>query len=167
MPWPCGQQVAETVSAGAELCTPTRHTYAHTTTQALVSVVTDADQWGGTSSIGFWQSDDRVAMFTNRQLWLQNDMLWNQPPGFLVSEMPDDPSKHWDQAACSVAEKWVFVKDLLSRHRGDVREISGDWVEVPKPFPEEDRFHHTQFCWTDALSKARTLPRASPAKEVE
>ena len=117
MPWPCGQQVAETVSAGAELCTPTRHTYAHTTTQALVSVVTDADQWGGTSSIGFWQSDDGVAMFTNRQLWLQNDMLWNQPPGFLVSEMPYDPSKHWDQSACSVAEKWVFVKDIISRHR--------------------------------------------------
>ena len=43
--------------------------------EALVSVVMDVDQWGGTSSTGLWQSDDGVTMFTNRQLGFQVDML--------------------------------------------------------------------------------------------
>ena len=49
---------------------------------------------------------------------------------------------YWDEggrplAALPAADNWKFVKDLVSRHRGEIREISGEWVEVPEAFPEE------------------------------
>ena len=139
------------------------------TAQALASVVNDVDQWGGNSSAGLWQSDGGVKRFTDRQLGIQKDMLAKQAPRLLVSDMPDDPSGCWDQHRCPLAawpmaDKWLYVKDLVQRHRGEVREISGEWVEVPQAFPEEDRFHHPQFCLTDALSKALTPFTGKPGK---
>ena len=48
------------------------------------------------------------------------------------------------------------MKDLILRHRGEVREISGAWVLVDAPFPTEERFHHAQFAHNDAGRKALT-----------
>ena len=28
------------------------------------------------------------------------------------------------------------IKDLCQRHRGEVREISGEWAQIDHPFPE-------------------------------
>ena len=55
------------------------------------------------------------------------------------------------------------IKDLCQRHRGEVREISGEWAQVDSPFPEPAtgrKFFHTQFCLSDAGLKAlHTLPQ--------
>ena len=83
--------------------------------------------------------------FTDRQLVFQLQMVVRtEEPAHLVSEMPDDPSGYWDQtrwplAAWKTKDKWTYVKDLLHRHRGEVREIWGQWELVREPFPEGPR----------------------------
>ena len=88
-----------------------------------------------------------------------------------MEEMPECPSQRpewgqyrWPLAMWTAEHKWQFVKCLILRHRGEVREISGDWVEVQAPFPEEDRFHHAQFCLSLATSKEFTTFTGEPGK---
>ena len=88
-------------------------------------------------------------------------MLKEEKPAHLVEEMPDDPSGTWDQsrwplAAWTTADKWTYVKDLIHRHRGEVREIYGEWQLVHEPFPEGENFHHAQFSLTYGGSKVLT-----------
>ena len=96
-------------------------------------------------------------------------MMQSEHPAHLVSEMPDDPSGYWDQtrwplAAWKTEEKWRYVKDLLSRHRGEVREIWGEWQLVHEPLPEDELFHHAQFSLTDHGSKELTTFTGKPGK---
>ena len=37
--------------------------------------------------------------------------------------------------ACRAYEAWKFIKDLCLRHRGEVRELSGQWEEFDGPLP--------------------------------
>ena len=84
--------------------------------------------------------------------------LVEEEPAHLVREMPDDPSGHWDQSRWPLAasQKWKYVKDVLHRHRGEVREIWGYWQLVHEPIPEGETFHHAQFSLTDRGSKELT-----------
>ena len=85
-------------------------------------------------------------------------------PEVLLSELPSDPSYSWPLAADATYEEKVrAIKDLCQRHRGEVREISGEWTQVDSPFPEPAtgrKFFHTQFCLSDVGLKAlHTLPQ--------
>ena len=40
------------------------------------------------------------------------------------------------------------IKDLCQRHRGEVRDISGEWTQIDRPFPQPvigGNLYHTQF----------------------
>ena len=58
----------------------------------------------------------------------------------------------------------MFVKDLLHRHRGEVREISGEWELVNAPLPEGERFHHAKFSLLATGSKELTTFTGKPGK---
>ena len=133
----------------------------YATAKALAALVADVEQWGGHPS-RVLVAHDGVKRFTDAQLGFQLQMLQSEEPAHLVlHEMPDDPSGTWDQtrwplAAWTTEHKWMYVKDLLHRHRGEVREIWGEWQLVDEPFPEGDNFHHAQFSLTTAGSKELT-----------
>ena len=55
-------------------------------------------------------------------------------PERLVAELPMDPSR--PLAAVSDEDAWTFMKDLVQRHRGELREISGEWQWQSTPFHE-------------------------------
>ena len=106
-----------------------------------------------------------VPRFTSMQIGFEKQMRNDRQPEHLVTDMPDDPSGHWAHPnKCTDKEKWVFVIDLIHRHRGEVREISGKWESVQAPFPEESHFHHAQFAWTVTASKALTTFTGKPGK---
>ena len=140
----------------------------HATANALAALVADVEQWGGHLS-SVLVAHDGVKRFTDTQLAFQLRMLNSHWPAHLVTEMPDDPSKHWDQtrwplAAWKPKQKWMYVKDLLHRHRGEVREISGEWQVVYEPLPEEELFHHAQFSLTAVGSKELSTFTGKPGK---
>ena len=77
-------------------------------------------------------------------------------PEFLITELPDDPSavawreEGWDVPMPATGgagdmpatggaqeEAWKLIKDLCLRHRGEVRELSGNWQEFDGPVPRE------------------------------
>ena len=120
------------------------------TVKALAALATDVEQWGGHLSRVLVEHEG-VKRFTDAQLGFQVRMLNREEPAHLVEDMPDDPSGTFDQR-----DKWTYLKDLLHRHRGEVREIWGEWQEVDEPFPEGDNFHHAQFSLTTAGSKELT-----------
>ena len=137
------------------------------TSQWLSDLVDEVAQWGGHNSNYVVAYDgEGVKKFTEWQLGYQLKMLKDKQPAHLVHEMPTDPSGHWDQTRRPLAaeQKWVFVKDLLHRHRGEVREICGQWKLVHEPLPEEERFHHAQFSLTNEGSKALTTFTGKPGK---
>ena len=49
-------------------------------------------------------------------------------------------------------EMWTFIKDFLSKHRGEVREIDGRWQFVDAPFPTEPKYF--QYCHTPEEAQA-------------
>ena len=52
-------------------------------------------------------------------------------PEVLLSELPPDPSKSWPLAALATYQQQVqAIKDLCQRHRGEVREISGERTQI-------------------------------------
>ena len=76
-------------------------------------------------------------------------------PEHLIAELPEDPSaaawreEGWDVPATGgvwdmsdmpatggTQEAWSFIRDLCLRHRGEVRELRGEWVEFDSPLPE-------------------------------
>ena len=124
----------------------------YATATALAALVADVKQWGGRLSRHL-VAHDGVRRFTNMQLSLQQQMLQSWEPAHLVREMPDDPSGHWTGWPLAAEEKWKYVKDLLHRHRGEVREIWGEWQLVHEPLPKGESFHHAQFSLTSAGSK--------------
>jgi hypothetical protein len=65
----------------------------------------------------------------NRNITWMHEMVPGQTPNALVEALPPDPSARWPLAA--KADKWEFIKDLESRHRGEMRELRGEWVEEP------------------------------------
>ena len=132
----------------------------HATVKALAALAKDVEQWGGHRSRDL-VAHDGVKRFTDAQLGFQVQMLEREEPAHLVEDMPDDPSGTFDQtswplAAWTERDKWTYLKDLLHRHRGEVREIWGEWQLVDEPFPEGDNFHHAQFSLTTAGSKELT-----------
>ena len=73
----------------------------------------------------------------------------------LIQDFPKDPSGHhekppggWPLAAWETQN--TFLKDLMERHRGEVREIEGTWVLVQTPFP--NRWSEDAEARTEALS---------------
>ena len=84
----------------------------YTTSQWLADLVAEVEQWGGHLSRDLVVRDG-VRRFTGTQLGFQ-----------------DNPSGHCDQtrwplAAWNAEQKWLYVKDLLGRHGGEVRELWG------------------------------------------
>ena len=54
-------------------------------------------------------------------------------------------------ASAPQSAKIQYIKDLCQRHRGEVREIKGEWMEVDSPFPEHEtrrRFDEGENSWT-------------------
>ena len=141
----------------------------YATVKALAALAADVEQWGGHWS-RVLTSHDGAKTFTDLQLGFQLQMLKSEEPAHLVREMPDDPSGTWDQtrwplAAWTTEDKWLFVKDLLHRHRGEVREIWGEWQSVHEPLPEGELFHHAQFSLTASMSKELTTFTGKPGKK--
>ena len=82
-------------------------------------------------------------------------------PEVLLSELPPDPSKSWPLAALATYQQQVqAIKDLCQRHRGEVREISGEWTHIDHPFPEPAtggiHFFHAQFCLSAERARGRS-----------
>ena len=103
-------------------------------------------------------------MHLGHQLWLcGSEVTGKHPmaPEVLLSELSSDPSYSWPLAAdATYEEKVQAIKDMCQRHRGEVREISGEWTQVDSPFPDPDigdtKFFHGQFCWIVEDQKALT-----------
>ena len=90
-------------------------------------------------------------------------------PEVLLSELPPDPSKSWPLAALATYQQQVqAIKDLCQRHRGEVREISGEWTQIDRPFPEPAtggiHFFHAQFCLSAEGQRALTLLQLAGAR---
>ena len=109
---------------------------------ALEGVIHQVEQWGGYSSADMLR--EGVPAFTNRNLGNLKVFMGQHRPEHLVAELPMDPSR--PLAAVSDEDAWTFMKDLVQRHRGELREISGEWQWQwqSTPFPEDrpEFFHH-------------------------
>ena len=104
------------------------------------------ENWGGVSSEEVVQGGLKAN--SDRMLGKQLAILQNRAPANLVSELPPDPSRPL-AAQPSGEAAWQFVKDLLTRHRGEVREIFGCWKAVGQPFPDiknNPELFHAQYC---------------------
>ena len=101
-------------------------------------------------------------MQLGHQLWLcgsevPGKHLPPMAPEVLLSELP----RSWPLAAP--------IKDLCQRHRGEVREISGEWTQIDRPFPEPAtggihffhaqffHFFHEQFCLSNEAAELSQL----------
>ena len=100
-------------------------------------------------------------------------------PEVLLSELPPDPSKSWPLAALATYQQQVqAIKDLCQRHRGEVREISGEWTQIDRPFPEPATggihffhaqfFHsfHEQFCLSNEAAELSQLCLSSEGQRA-
>ena len=125
----------------------------------MADVISAVADWNGhDSAILLAIGGEGVKKFTDEQLshqlWLCGSDVRQQPPlaaEALLKDMPPDPSTGSPLAVnAPKSAKIRFIKDLCQRHRGEVREIKGEWVEIDSPFPESasggDHFFHGQFC---------------------
>ena len=80
------------------------------------------EQWGGYSSADMIR--EGVPAFTNRNLGKLKVFMDQHRPEHLVAELPMDPSR--PLAAVRDEDAWTFMKDLVQRHRGELREIIGE-----------------------------------------
>ena len=123
-------------------------------------------QWGYTTQVVVEKGIQEMARIG---LGFQKEVLDPMQVGaMLIQDFPEDPSGTHSRplATMTWADKETFLKDLMSRHRGEIRGIECQWVEVHEPFPdvfaadeatrENARlWFHEQFC-ADAES-ARVL----------
>ena len=128
----------------------------------MADVIRAIAGWNGyDSAILLATGGEGVKQFTDtqlvHQLWLcGSDANGRQRPPLAAEELlkafPPDPSTGGRPLAASAPKtaQIKFIKDLCQRHRGEVREIKGEWVDIDSPFPEPasggDRFFHSQFC---------------------
>ena len=91
---------------------------------------------------------DGLADFAKRNTSLLEE---GRLPEHLIAQLPDDPSaaawreEGWEMPATGGAgdmpatggaqEAWKFIRDLCLRHRGEVRELRGQWEEFDGPLP--------------------------------
>ena len=121
---------------------------------AMDDIIQAVVAWNGHDSSCLVVDDvDGVKEFTNtqlgHQLWLCGSEVEGkeQPPSaqeVLLSELPPDPSQPW-AVPVTHKDKIKAIKDICQRHRGEVREIKGEWTEVDSPFPTTENFFHPQF----------------------
>ena len=137
-----------------------------------------AKWYGHGSSILLATGGNGVKAFTDMQLGHQLWLCGSEVPGkhlppmapeVLLSELPPDPSKSWPLAALATYQQQVqAIKDLCQRHRGEVREISGEWTQIDRPFPEPAtggiHFFHAQFCLSAEGQRALTLLQLAGAR---
>ena len=123
--------------------------------QRLESLMLAVSEWQGYSARDIVEKG--VPANTERMLGKQLDIIKKQQPAFLVSVLPADPGRPLAAAPHTHEDAWTFIKDLLTRHRGEAREIVGEWECVHKPFPQHDEhpeFFHAQFCLSDTEAKS-------------
>ena len=143
----------------------------------MVGIIQAVAKWNGhDSSILLATGGNGVKAFTDMQLGHQLWLCGSEVPGqqrppmapeVLLSELPPDPSKSWPLAALATYQQQVqAIKDLCQRHRGEVREISGEWTQIDRPFPEPAtggiHFFHAQFCLSAERARGAHTPTASP-----
>ena len=122
----------------------------------MSTLMQEVAEWGGFSSRDLVQRDG-IQNSTKRMLGKQLEMLKNHRPAFLLSRLPPDPSRPLAAPPSDPPAAWEFIKDLLTRHRGEVREISGEWTVVAEPFPDKQQhpeYFHAQFCLSDAEARS-------------
>lgn len=112
----------------------------------LSHVISAVAHWNGhDSNILLATGGEGVNKFTTTQLGHQKWLVGPQSPDgtrwpslapeMLLSEFPPDPSRGWHSGwhlagHAPMHQRITFIKDLCQRHRGEVREIKGDWVEI-------------------------------------
>ena len=138
----------------------------------MADVIRAVADWNGhDSAILLATGGEGVKKFTDKQLghqlWLcGSDVMGRQRPPMaaeaLLKATPPDPSTGgWPLAADAPKSVQIrFIKDLCQRHRGEVREIKGEWVDIDSPFPKPasggDRFFHPQCCINAESQRALT-----------
>ena len=108
--------------------------------------------WNGhDSSILLAPGGEGVKQFSHKQLGFQKWLCGSEgsdaamAPEALLQDFPPDPSGDGRPLAASALKstKIQYIKDLCQRHRGEVREIKGEWTEVDSPFPRADLWRRT------------------------
>ena len=93
---------------------------------------------------------------TDRNILSMKVFLARKDMHYLVSDVPEDPSQRAallasgsksqsSQYYMPPCDKWVYIKDLVTRHRGELRENGGSWVRQKTPFPQDECYFHPQF----------------------
>ena len=105
----------------------------------------------------------------DRHIHSVNDFLTRKDMHYLVSDVPEDPSQRAALLApgnllqispyfISTWDKWGYIKDLVARHRGELRESRGLWVRQKTPFPQDECYFHPQFNLRDKSGGLGPLP---------
>ena len=106
---------------------------------------------------------------TDRNIHSVNGFLARKDMHYLVSDVPEDPSQRAallasgsksqsSQYYMAPLDKWVYIKDLVTRHRGELRENGGSWVRQKTPFPQDECYFHPQFNLRDKSGGLGPLP---------
>ena len=80
-----------------------------------------------------------IKVATNRNIHSMNRFLECKDMYHLVSDVPEDPSQRAallasgsksqsSQYYMAPPDKWVYIKDLVTRHRGELRENGGSGI---------------------------------------
>ena len=105
-------------------------------------LASDVAEWRAWPSHDLLEPDG-LAEFARRNTSLVEE---GRLPEHLITELPKDPSDNawreegWEYempATGGDEDAWQFIRDLVLRHRGEIRELRGFWEVFDDPLPRE------------------------------